>query len=35
MGLVFIATILWAPEGIVGFVNRLRARRGASESKPP
>jgi branched-chain amino acid transport system permease protein len=25
MGIVFIATILWAPDGIVGFVNRLRA----------
>jgi hypothetical protein len=24
MGIVFIATILWAPDGIVGFVNRLR-----------
>jgi branched-chain amino acid transport system permease protein len=24
MGIVFIATILWAPDGIVGFVNSLR-----------
>ncbi|MSQ55631.1 MAG: branched-chain amino acid ABC transporter permease [Betaproteobacteria bacterium] len=30
MGVVFIATVLWAPEGIVGLVNRLRARRSAS-----
>ena len=30
MGLVFIATVLWAPEGIVGLFNRLRARRGSS-----
>jgi branched-chain amino acid transport system permease protein len=29
MGVVFIATVLWAPEGIVGLVNRLRARRSA------
>jgi len=27
MGLVFIATVLWAPEGIVGLLNRLRAGR--------
>ncbi len=27
MGLVFIATVLWAPDGIVGLVNRLRAAR--------
>lgn len=33
MGVVFIATVLWAPDGIVGLVNRLRdarARRNAS-----
>jgi branched-chain amino acid transport system permease protein len=29
MGLVFIATILWAPDGIVGFVNRWRPTKGA------
>jgi branched-chain amino acid transport system permease protein len=34
MGLVFIATILWAPDGIVGFVNRLRRSRG-KEGEPP
>jgi branched-chain amino acid transport system permease protein len=34
MGLVFIATILWAPDGIVGFVNRLR-HRAKDEVKPP
>jgi branched-chain amino acid transport system permease protein len=34
MGLVFIATILWAPDGIVGFVNRLRAGR-AKAPEPP
>jgi len=27
MGAVFIATVLWAPDGIVGLVNRLRAAR--------
>lgn len=27
MGVVFIATVLWAPDGIVGLVNRLRAAR--------
>jgi ABC-type branched-subunit amino acid transport system permease subunit len=26
LGLVFIATVLWAPEGIMGIVARLRAR---------
>jgi ABC-type branched-subunit amino acid transport system permease subunit len=26
-GLVFIATVLWAPSGIVGFIERLRAGR--------
>jgi branched-chain amino acid transport system permease protein len=35
MGLVFIATILWAPHGIVGFVNRLRGSRSKHEGGPP
>jgi branched-chain amino acid transport system permease protein len=26
LGLVFIATVLWAPEGIMGLAGRLRAR---------
>ena len=32
MGLVFIATVLWAPEGIVGIVNRLRGKRKGEAS---
>jgi branched-chain amino acid transport system permease protein len=35
MGIVFIATILWAPDGIVGFVNRLRRRATKAKGKPP
>jgi branched-chain amino acid transport system permease protein len=35
MGLVFIATILWAPDGIVGFVNRLRTGHAKDGQKPP
>lgn len=30
MGLVFIATVLWAPDGLVGLARRLRARRSTS-----
>lgn len=30
IGVVFIATVLWAPEGIVGLINRLRAGRRSS-----
>jgi branched-chain amino acid transport system permease protein len=30
IGVVFIATVLWAPEGIVGLINRLRAGRRPS-----
>jgi branched-chain amino acid transport system permease protein len=30
MGVVFIATVLWAPDGIVGLIKRLRSRRRAS-----
>jgi branched-chain amino acid transport system permease protein len=26
MGLVFIATVLWAPDGLVGLAGRLRRR---------
>lgn len=33
MGLVFIVTILWAPTGIMGIVNRLLGRRRAAGSK--
>ena len=33
MGLVFIATILWAPHGIVGFVNRWRSARRQGEER--
>jgi branched-chain amino acid transport system permease protein len=35
MGIVFIATILWAPAGIVGFVDRLRARVTKAKGEPP
>jgi branched-chain amino acid transport system permease protein len=34
MGIVFIATILWAPHGIVGFVNSLR-RDAKVKGDPP
>jgi hypothetical protein len=26
MGAVFIATVLWAPDGLVGIAGRIRAR---------
>jgi hypothetical protein len=35
MGIVFIATILWAPEGIVGLVGRLYARGAKARAAPP
>lgn len=35
MGLVFIVTILWAPDGIMGFVNRLRIGQAKPGSGPP
>jgi branched-chain amino acid transport system permease protein len=35
MGIVFITTILWAPDGIVGFVNRLRTRAVQPKGDPP
>jgi branched-chain amino acid transport system permease protein len=34
MGVVFIATVLWAPSGIVGFIERLRAGSGNTERPP-
>jgi branched-chain amino acid transport system permease protein len=34
MGAVFIATVLWAPEGVVGLGRRLRAARGAARRVP-
>jgi hypothetical protein len=34
MGLVFIVTILWAPTGIMGIVDRLGRWRQNSGSKP-
>ena len=35
MGIVFIATILWAPHGIVGFFSRPRARGAKTKAAPP
>ena len=35
MGIVFIATILWAPHGIVGFFSRPRARDTTTKAAPP
>jgi branched-chain amino acid transport system permease protein len=35
MGIVFIATILWAPDGIVGFFSRLRARGTKTKAASP
>jgi branched-chain amino acid transport system permease protein len=35
MGIVFIATILWAPDGIVGLADRLRARVTKAKGKAP
>jgi branched-chain amino acid transport system permease protein len=35
MGIVFIATILWAPHGIVGFFSRPRARGIKTKVAPP
>jgi branched-chain amino acid transport system permease protein len=34
MGLVFIATILWAPDGVAGFVNRWRGRGLKPKGEP-
>jgi branched-chain amino acid transport system permease protein len=35
MGLVFIVTILWAPDGIMGFLNRLRISQAKPRSGSP
>lgn len=35
MGIVFIATILWAPHGLVGLFSRLRARDTKTKVAPP
>ena len=35
MGIVFIATILWAPDGIVGIAERLRMRLTKAKGEPP
>jgi branched-chain amino acid transport system permease protein len=35
MGIVFIATILWAPDGIVGIADRLRVRLTKAKAKLP
>ena len=32
LGIVFIATVLWAPEGIMGIAGRLRARMTRARS---
>ena len=34
MGIVFIATVLWAPSGIVGFIERWRAGGGKGKGQP-
>jgi branched-chain amino acid transport system permease protein len=34
MGIVFIATILWAPDGIVGIAERVRVRLTRAKGKP-
>jgi branched-chain amino acid transport system permease protein len=34
MGAVFIATVLWAPDGIVGLAKRLRVRLGKGRKEP-
>ncbi len=34
MGVVFIATVLWAPSGIVGFIERWRAHSGKAKVQP-
>ena len=35
MGAIFIVTVLWAPDGIMGLVRRLRAGRGAAPAVAP
>ena len=34
MGIVFIATVLWAPSGIVGFIERWRTRDEKVKRQP-
>jgi ABC-type branched-subunit amino acid transport system permease subunit len=34
MGAVFIATVLWAPSGIVGLVERWRTSVGKPKDRP-
>jgi branched-chain amino acid transport system permease protein len=34
MGIVFIATVLWAPSGIVGFIERWRSDDGKPKDQP-
>jgi hypothetical protein len=34
MGIVFIATVLWAPSGIVGLITRLRVGGGRAKGQP-
>jgi branched-chain amino acid transport system permease protein len=34
MGIVFIATVLWAPEGIMGIAGRVRARFARTRAAP-
>ena len=35
MGMVFIATVLWAPTGVVGILNRVRGSGAGGEGKAP
>jgi ABC-type branched-subunit amino acid transport system permease subunit len=34
IGIVFIATVLWAPSGIVGFIERWRTGGGKVKGQP-
>lgn len=34
MGVIFIATMLWTPDGVLGVIGRLRARAKASPDRP-
>src|SRR4030095_6581448 len=35
MGLVFIATVLWAPHGLLGLVREMRGRSAVRRASPP
>jgi branched-chain amino acid transport system permease protein len=35
MGLVFIATVLWAPHGLLGLVREMRGRSAARRASAP